>query len=642
MPPRRRPALLLLLLAVALAPARGAADLPPGPRHVVLILTDDQRFDTLWAMPILQQKLADRGVVFENAVMTTPLCCPARASLLSGGWLAQNTGVLTNNPPSGGFPRFVDEDSLPLRLQRAGYRTMMIGKLMNDWQAPHVPRGWTEFAASSSTKFLVGSSGEQPGTGQYVLHSSYQTDAERDRVLAFIDRELPSGAPLFIWFSSHHPHYPAVPPPQDEDLFPGFVWRGRGYEPGHWMEPFLSSVEEQDEFHRDQLRCLQVVDRALGAIVDRLEQAGELERTLFVFTSDNGFLWGEHGDFGKKSPWEESIRVPLVVRAPGVAPRSEAKLVAVNLDLAATFLDWAGLPVTGDGASLLPLLEDPGAPWREELLIEHWDRTWAGFRTRDAAGQEWKYFERVEGTRHLFDLSADPYELVDLAGDPAQQARVADFAARLAPRKAIATTYYKATAYADFGKPFGLSLGVWGGTPPFAWRLASGTLPLGVAFDASTGTFSGMPLAVGSSSLQYELTGSRVLPQAGRPESFLDTLALTVLAGDVDLDGVRDDADNCPFHANAGQADADGDGIGDACTACSDGIDNDRDGRVDFDGAASVNGGAAVVPRDPQCADASGRRETVRSCGLGFELAPAIALLFASRARRTAAARRVG
>jgi arylsulfatase A-like enzyme len=590
------------MLAGFLAPLGLGRQASADPPHLVVILTDDQRFDTLWAMPILQQKLGSRGVTFSNALVTTPICCPMRASFLSGGFLVQNTGVLNNSLPSGSIARFVERDTLALRLQRAGYRTMMTGKYLNGWQHPHVPPGWTEFAAAESLRFTVGSTGEEPGTGTAVPYSSYRTDAERDRVLDFIARMLPSGRPLFILFAAEAPHQNMDPAPQDADLFPGYVYRGRGWICCYWDTLSFSSLEEQDEFHRDQLRSLQAVDRAVGAIVDRLEQAGQLDRTLFVYTTDNGLMWGEHGKFGKASHWEEAIRVPLVVAAPGVPPRSDPHLVAVNLDVPSALLDYAGLPTTGDGESLRSLLEDPGAPWRDSILIENYNRTWSGFRTRDSGGQEWKYAEEVGGgRRHLYDLSADPFELDNLYYQPAQQGRVADFANRLAPRKGIASRYASSALSGSFGQPLSIPLGIWGGTPPFHWPISAGTLPVGLTLE-DDGTIAGVPLEVVSGKpFDYELTGSRWLTQPGRPESFLARISATIKAGDADVDGVGDVADNCPFDANPGQQDGDGDGVGDACSACSDGIDNDGDGRVDFDGAASLGGGEPLTEQDPGC-----------------------------------------
>jgi arylsulfatase A-like enzyme len=395
---------LLGLQAFLIPAALRAAETRP---NFVIFMTDDQRWDTMWAMPLTTKRLAKSGVTFKNAFATTPLCCPDRASLLSGGYYAHNTQVLTNGPLNGGATAFKDSDGLAVKLHRAGYRTALIGKYLNGYHlmSPRVPPGWTFWRVLEGGNFFVdatlvyGSGGAVETTGISARSAGYSTDLFREMALQFI-RET-EDRPFFLMFTPYAPHKPAIPAPGDEKLFSDFVWRGReGGPPPDIPETELDSI-------RNQLRSLQAVDRAVDAIVQAVEDAGLSDRTVFFFTSDNGFLWGERGKFGKQEPFEESIRVPFLVRMPGAAPGEREVLVAPNLDIGPTVLELAGLEGGTDGISLVPLLR--GAASRDRtLLIENFGLTesWAGLR-----GTDWKFVEKSNGAKLFYDLEQDPLEL---------------------------------------------------------------------------------------------------------------------------------------------------------------------------------------------------------------------------------------
>jgi N-acetylglucosamine-6-sulfatase len=352
------------------------------PLNVVIIKTDDQRWDTLWAMPIVQEELVRHGVTFANAFVSTPLCCPERASFLAGGFYAHNTGVLNNTPPNGGVTRFLDRDTLPVRLQRAGYRTALIGKYLNNYPSiqPYIPPGWTKFLYAAgghdwmNYQITIGSSSpDAPSSGRSARVSQYVTDFIRDEAIQFL-REAGS-SPFFLYLTPIAPHTPAIPAPGDEGLFADYVYRGRGYKAGDLSTtPYPQDAAAtydtaaQDEFHRLQLQSLQAVDRMVGAIVQELKTLGQFDNTLLVFMSDNGYLWGEHWLSSKLHPYEESIRVPLVVVMPGVHPRVDNHLVVANLDVPTTIFAVAGMPRTDtDGHDLVPLLRNPRLPGREAI-----------------------------------------------------------------------------------------------------------------------------------------------------------------------------------------------------------------------------------------------------------------------------------
>jgi len=197
------------------------------------------------------------------------------------------------------------------------------------------------------------------------------------------------------------------------------------------MEP------QREAIRQAQLESAVAIDEAVEAIVSALDATGQADDTIIVYTSDNGYVWGEHREFaGKDSDFEESIRVPLIIRAPGLvgAPREESRL-ALNIDLAPTLAAAAGVTPTSpvDGASLLPLLRDEASPWRTDFLIEHFDFSSAGlFNYAGVRTDEWKYVEYpITGEAELYDLVNDPYELDSRHADPAYDGIKATLQSRL-------------------------------------------------------------------------------------------------------------------------------------------------------------------------------------------------------------------
>ena len=251
-----------------------------------------------------------------------------------------------------------------------------------------------------------------------------RTDLLADRAVAFIDR-TPASQPLFLYFAPHAPHHPATPAPGDHDSFADLpTWRPPSYDepdvsdkPEYLRERTLSGLGRArvDAFRLDQYRSLLAVDRAVGRIADALAASSRLENTMIVFASDNGMLWGEHRWASKNVPYEESIRVPLVVRYDAMtagAARTDEHLV-LNIDLAPTFAGLAGtwLPNV-DGLSLVPLLRSRSFGWRTDFLIEHLNLGSVGPPTFCAVRDERHKLVRYgNGERELYDLHADPLEL---------------------------------------------------------------------------------------------------------------------------------------------------------------------------------------------------------------------------------------
>ncbi|MEP7325866.1 MAG: sulfatase [Gemmatimonadota bacterium] len=440
----------LIVLFVALGSAchdqAPSPDTTPGPLNIVLILTDDQRPNTLAYMPRTLALLAAQGVEFTNAFATTPLCCPSRSSILTGLY-THNHGVLSNVPPAGGAPRFVDTSTVATWLQHAGYRTALIGKYLNAYDQllpfPHRPPGWSTWRAFKVTDYynyvLVEDSTQVPFG---AAPTDYSTDVLSSEAQAFIE-STPDSQPLFLYFAPYAPHNPAIPALQDQGVFSGLPpWRPPSYNEADmsdkpvWVRtipvvtPELSDT--MDLFVQHQIETLLAVDRAVDQLLQTLTRTGRLDRTVIIFTSDNGFSWGEHRLFGKDCVYEECIRVPLIVRGPGIAPRQDGHIVAL-MDLAPTIARLAGISPPGkvNGVNLVPLWQNPGAPWRQDLLFEVLAQvlqvgTFSAVRT-----DRFVYSELASGERELYDLQSDPFQLTNLASDPSQAGLIATLRVRL-------------------------------------------------------------------------------------------------------------------------------------------------------------------------------------------------------------------
>ncbi len=511
---------------------------PSDSPNFVVILTDDQRWDSLWAMPILQQKLGNRGVNFTNAFITTPLCCPARASFLSG-FYPHNNGVLQGGGDNGGELKFRphDNDTLATNLQAAGYKTMLAGgKYLNDYRPPYVPPGWTKFINNNIGPFsadwfnfdvTIGSSTDQATTGQKVTVNQYVTNYHRDQVLNFLDGT--GNSPFFVFFSVFAPHAKATPDIGDEGLFSDYVYRGRGYnetdlsdKPDWLANPnrslSIKTKPEDDEFHREMLRSLQSVDRAIGAIVDKVESKGLMDKTVFIFTSDNGYLWGEHGVNTKGMAYEESTRVPFIVVMPGITPRTETAMTAPNIDIGATLYDLAGISKDVDGLSLTPLLQDTNSAWRSDLVFQHWGShegafgTWSAIRT-----ENFKYIENAYHEKELYDLVNDPFELESKHNDPAFASTLGTLATELESRRGLAATTYNAPA-GKVGNPYSLEITAWGGQEPYTWSIFEGTLPQGLSLNPTTGVISGTPTQAETQLVKIKIHDSSIAKHTGEPQ----------------------------------------------------------------------------------------------------------------------------
>lgn len=451
---------LVVLLVAGFVPS--SPPRPDGRPNIVLILTDDQPLDSLPhdppVMPQLQSMIrdpSDHWITFSNAFVNTPLCCPSRASILTGRY-SHRTGVRTNYDGD-----LLDESStIGAWLHAAGYHTGLIGKYVNGYPFgpnSYVPAGWD--------RWLVKRQGAQSTAYyRYVLvdqgfphyrgdgPGNYSTDVLADAAAAFI-RSAPPGRPFFLEVAPTAPHRPWTEAARDIGALTGVPITAPpslGEEDVSDKPMWVQRLRPLDEARRAQLRaihrrCFETllsVDDLIAEVIRALQVRGALANTLVVFMTDNGFSFGEHRWVGKTCPYDECVRTPFIVRFPGASAHVNPRLVS-NVDLAPTFAEVAGIepPSPVDGRSLVPLLEErPSASWRMGLLTEYVgdDKVpaWWQVRTEDFA-----YVELATGETELYDLTGvigapDPYQLENRAADPRYAVLRARLAARLAALRA--------------------------------------------------------------------------------------------------------------------------------------------------------------------------------------------------------------
>jgi N-acetylglucosamine-6-sulfatase len=437
----------------------GQAAAAQGRPNVVVVETDDQTLESMKVMTNVNSLIGDQGVTFANSFVNFSLCCPSRATFLTGQY-AHNHKVENNQPPNGGFPRFEAlhaNENLAVWLQRAGYYTAMIGKYLNDYSnKPPVPPGWSEWHATAPYdqrvySYPINNDGRLVNYGQDP--SDFKQDVLTRKAVDLVNRRAPKPQPFFLWLTYTAPHVggppnpnppqncenAAKPAPRDAHAFdnaplpkpPNFNEGDVSDKPKSIQNlPPLNATEISNiqRKYRCELESLLSVDDGAKKVVNALQQKGELNNTLLVYTSDNGYFHGEHRIPGDKmNLYEESIRVPLEMRGPGVPVGATVDPLVINADLAPTILDAANAnhgTVKIDGTSLLPIARHPGIDRNRELLIE--EPTFKAIRT-----ERYLYAEHKSGAKELYDLQNDPYELQSLHADPGYAAVKAELASRL-------------------------------------------------------------------------------------------------------------------------------------------------------------------------------------------------------------------
>ncbi|KAL7309932.1 hypothetical protein PS15m_010749 [Mucor circinelloides] len=463
----------LLLGTVALLALSANAKKPEAKKpNIVFIFTDDQdyRMDSLDYMPNVQKYLVKQGTTFKNHYATIAVCCPSRVGLLRGQY-AHNTNITDVSPPYGGYNRFntlkLGEDYLPLWLQKAGYNTNYIGKLMNQYSVQNynapTPLGFDFQDQLVDPYTYVYNTAVFSTNGEYPVFykDAYQTDVIHAKTKAALDRVHAQDDPFFLWVAPMAPHgqfiigndhsvttSPPIPAARHAHLFkdvkiprtPHFNPDKQAKTASYWktLEKLNATlVEEFDEVYRNRLRALQSVDEIVGTIFERLEKSGELDNTYVVYSSDNGYHLGQHRSYpGKCTNMEEDINVPFIVRGPGVPKGKISHTVSSHHDLAPTFLALANgdefVPSWVDGG-VIPLTKalqkHPKPVSRESFAVEFWGLTQMTenyptaapegpntYKTLRVISEEYDYSYAVwcTGEHELYDLKKDPYELKNL------------------------------------------------------------------------------------------------------------------------------------------------------------------------------------------------------------------------------------
>jgi len=419
--------------------------------NIILITADDMRDSDLRRMPATRRLIQAHGVTVTDFLSNPPLCCPARAEILTGQY-AQNNGVRGNRGPNGGYDALRDRlNHVGAWLRTSGYRTALVGKFFNGWQDQALPDpGWTVF-----NPILRGT--YQPyGMTMYnngrprSYDGVHTSDLVGRLAVRYIQRFSATGAPFFIWTSQVAPHAmhvdgvwrPPVPaarhrsiaanalPPSLSD--PAFNEADVSDKPRYVQERTKVSRSRIIALHRARIRSLRSVDEQVRRTVKALRAAGELRNTYIFFTSDNGFLLGEHRLADKNLPYEPALQVPLVVRGPGLPAGAVRRQLYGMVDLAPTFTALAGATATRvvDGRSMLETLRNGDGGYRRYLVqagIGPSSRWW----WRGVRSHRYAYVRYASGFQELYDLNRDPRQLTNVASLPRHQDVLVDLDATL-------------------------------------------------------------------------------------------------------------------------------------------------------------------------------------------------------------------
>ncbi len=426
--------------------------------NLLLITMDDAALGDLEHMPLLQESVADQGVTLDQGLAPTPICVPARASLLTGQYAA-NHGAVTINGEGGGFDAFEDDDTLPVWLRDAGYDTFFMGKYLNGYGTgdsdTYVPPGWTDWQGMvdpTTYNFAAPTINDNGVPGQV---QQYSTDLLRDQTVEALESPERQERPWYMWVNYVAPHTggpttdddPSRVSPDDPDPIATTSPAEEDRDTFTDLElPRTPDVFEEDvsdkvmiksthrpwdadkraqakEAHQQRIEALQSVDRAIAATVDSLRETGQLRNTYVVVTSDNGFVLGSHNLEGKLWYFRDIVGIPMMARGPGLPRGVHNPTPVTNADWAPTFAALAGATPTRevDGVDVMPwLAADPDdAPARRVVPV-------AGYPVKGGLTPlysgvvvgPWTYVEGRAGRAELYYREVDPHELYNLARDP--------------------------------------------------------------------------------------------------------------------------------------------------------------------------------------------------------------------------------
>jgi N-acetylglucosamine-6-sulfatase len=417
--------------------------------NIVVIMTDDQTLEQMRVLTQTRRLIGGQGTNFRNFYVSFPLCCPSRATFITGQY-PHNHGVFRNAPPNGGYTKLNNNNTLPVWLQEAGYYTSHVGKYLNGYgkETPRtlVPPGWTDWQGlvDDSTyrfyNYTINDNGTLVTYGETA--ADYQTDVLANRAVETID-EAVSHQPFFLSIAPVPPHLefvstgtpdpatgeltealaPPRPAPRDVGAFsneplpkpPSYNEADVSDKPAEIRNRSLISASEEQKItarYRGQLASLLAIDDLVERVVNELAATGILNNTVIIFTSDNGFFHGEHRIRTEKfRVYEEDVHLPLLIRGPGFPQGATRRQFVSNIDLAPTIVDLANASpgLVMDGRSLVPLAQNATLATSRNLLIE----TLAYKAVRN---KSFVYVEHRNGEQELYDMrkgtaNYDPYQL---------------------------------------------------------------------------------------------------------------------------------------------------------------------------------------------------------------------------------------
>ena len=419
-------------------------------RNVIFILSDDHRYDAmgfLKAQPWLKtpqlDRLAAEGAHFKNAFVTTALCSPSRASILTGVYAHRHRIVDNNTPIPQGTVFF------PSYLQKAGYKTAFIGKWHMGAETDEPKPGFDQWVSFRGQGTYRPTPTGLNVNGKKVPQKGYITDELTDYALDWL-RTIPKEQPYFMYLSHKAVHADFQPAKRHEGMYKDakFVYPPTMAEDGEmaqhrptWVKNQRNSWHGVDfayhstldiaDYYKRYAETLMAVDESVGRVLDELKKRGELESTLVIYMGDNGFAFGEHGLIDKRTAYEESMRVPMLARCPELFGGGRTvKEVVAGIDIMPTVLAVAGAqtPRGLDGMNWLPLVQEKPAQWRKELLYEYyWERNFPQTPTMHALrGDRFKFirYQGIWDTDELYDMQEDPLESRNLIFDPRYAATV--------------------------------------------------------------------------------------------------------------------------------------------------------------------------------------------------------------------------
>ncbi len=422
-----------------------AADAKAQRPNIVFVLTDDQRWDSMGctgnrdAQTPNIDRMAREGVVFTRFFCTTPLCSPSRASYLTG--LYPHSHRIINNDKDGLDAISHTLVTFPRMLRESGYETAFIGKWhmgLDDSRRP----GFDHWISFKGQGLYIDPVINDNGLNRQMDGNT--TDLLNRWAVEFVEK--PHDKPFVLYLSHKAVHAPYLPPKRFENLFADYKFtpplsagddlsgkpamrrkvtpidvlrlEGATPEPG---EPRRGRGNHADDVIRDQMRCLVAVDEGVGQLREALERRGMLDNTVFIYTADNGYMQGEHRTANEKRwAYEESVRLPLVIRYPAkVRPGTTCDALVLNVDIAPTLLELGNTEPLDrmHGRSFVSLLENPSSSWRDAVLLEYFFEKvatrcpdWQAVRTN-----RWKliHYPTLEGMDELYDLESDPHEMTN-------------------------------------------------------------------------------------------------------------------------------------------------------------------------------------------------------------------------------------